>query len=271
MLTLKKSLLALVFSAIACLTFAQEKPADIENQYCLEGSKDCSFVLFSEKSNKTLVINAKRADQALSPFSTFKIANSIIGLELGLISNAEQVLKFDKEKYPVQAWWPSVWKLPEYTLTSAFKFSMVAVYRQLATDIGRMNMQKSLNDFAYGNQNITSGLDSFWLNGSLKISANEQITFLQKLHNNTLSLKPNTLSTMKDIMLVGQNEHYKMYAKTGAGKVEDKSMLGWYVGFVENETGTHYFAFNFNRPTYKAMKKLRTQIVINHLRKSGII
>ncbi|WP_440877216.1 penicillin-binding transpeptidase domain-containing protein [Thalassotalea sp. PLHSN55] len=249
----------------------QAKPSSETTEYCLEGQIDCTLVIFSEQSQQKHVINAKRADTAFSPFSTFKVPNSVIGLELGLIENAEQVMSFDKEKYPPQQWWPSVWKLPEYSLSTAFKFSMVAVYRQLASDIGSANMQQALKRFNYGNQDISSGLDSFWLNGSMKISANEQITFLQKLNENTFSIKEKSLATIKQVMLAGQDAHYKMYAKTGAGKVDDNSMLGWYVGFVENKAGTHYFAFNFNRKTYGEMKKSRTQIVINHLKKLAII
>ncbi len=50
---------------------------------------------------------------------------------------------------------------------------MVAIYRHMATNIGKEKMQSYLSQFSYGNQDISSGIDNFWLNGSLQISALE--------------------------------------------------------------------------------------------------
>lgn len=249
--------------------FSQSKSQEIK--LCIEGDKSCTFVLLSESNNQLQIINKARAKTALSPFSTFKITNSVIALEQGVIKDSKQVLTYDKNKYPTQVWWPPVWKLPSYNLGSAFKYSVVPVFRQMATDIGQQHMQTSLERLNYGNQDISSGLDDFWLNGSLKISAVEQIKFLQKLNQNKFNLAPATISTIKEVMLVEATEKYKLYGKTGAGKVDGKTMLGWYVGFVENDNGVYYFAFNFNRDTYAQMKAERVTTVINHLKVAGII
>jgi beta-lactamase class D len=242
---------------------------------CHEGS-NCTFVLLSELNNSEQkshlkIVNDKRAKKQLPPFSTFKITNSLIGLELGLIKDPQQTLTFNKSTYPPQAWWPAVWKLPHYDLNSAFKYSMVAIYRQLASDIGAVEMQNYVEHFTYGNQDISSKLDSFWLNGSLKISALEQVKFLQSVYHNQFGLKSTSIKSLKSIMLVEENHDLKIYAKTGAGKVADGTMLGWYIGFVENKQGTHFFAFNFNRDTYAQMKIDRVKVAMNHLKELGIV
>jgi len=72
-------------------------------------------------------------------------------------------------------------------------------------------------------------------------------------------------------MFVEKMGNAKIYAKTGAGKIADGSMLGWYVGFVENSQGVHFFAFNVNRDTYTQMQALRVTMAMEHLKKSGII
>ncbi len=242
---------------------------------CDEGNELCTFVMmseFTEKSSvKNVIINKSRANTPLSPFSTFKITNTIIALDTGIIKDAQHPLSYDQNKYPPQPWWPPVWKMEQYNLASAFKFSMVAIFRQLATNIGEQEMQKYLHQFNYGNLDISSGLDDFWLNGSMKISAVEQVNFLQKLYHNEFSLQQNTLAKLKGVMLTSATNEYKLYAKTGAGKIDDKSMLGWYVGFVENATGVHYFAFNFTSESYAKMKASRVKVVMNHLRQAGII
>ena len=245
---------------------------------CKEGSHSCTFVLLSELkqndgSTKSAFnsINENRAKSPLSPFSTFKVVNSLIALDLGVIKNTKQKLTFNKDAYPVQAWWPPVWKLPHYDLTTAFKYSMVAIYRQLAKDIGEKNMLTYLKKMQYGNEDISSGLDSFWLNGSIKISAVEQIKLLQKIYHNQFDFNDQAIASLKDVMLVEAQPNYRLFAKTGAGKVDDGSMLGWYIGFVENNTGVHFFAFNFNSPTYAEMKANRVNIALNHLKKAGVI
>ena len=245
---------------------------------CQEGDQLCTFVLLSElnekdgsNQSKISSVNEDRANLSISPFSTFKIVNSLIGLELGVIKNKTQTLTFDKERYPVRAWWPPVWKLPHYDLSTAFKYSMVAIYRQLANDIGEKNMLSYLKKIHYGNEDISSGLDSFWLNGSIKISAMEQVLLLQKIYHNRLALNESSIEVLKDIMLVDSQPNYRVFAKTGAGKVDDGTMLGWYVGFVENSSGVHFFAFNFNSPSYAQMKANRIKIATNHLKLAGII
>ncbi|MEW6991868.1 penicillin-binding transpeptidase domain-containing protein [Colwelliaceae bacterium 6441] len=256
---------------ISGLLFIQSIATASEVKLCKEAKTDCTFVLLNDNNDQLTVVNKQRANQALSPFSTFKIANSLIGLDLQIIDDAKQPLTYDKSKYPTQPWWPPVWKLPSYNLANAYQFSMVPIYRQLASDIGEKNMKRYLKNFHYGNQDISTGIDDFWLNGSLKTSAVEQVKFLQKLHRHKLGLSDQTYQTMKQVMLVESTDEYKIYAKTGAGKVEDGSMLGWYVGYVEGVKGVHYFAMNFNRKTYAEMKKDRMNMAMNHLKQLKII
>lgn len=258
--------------------YSQFAMANDENMLCQEGDNTCTFVLLSEAKNantKTITklssVNEKRANLQLSPFSTFKVANSLIALDLGVIKETTQTLTYNKVAYPKQAWWPSVWTLPHYDLTTAFKFSMVAIYRQLAMDIGENNMQTYLRTMDYGNQDISSGLDNFWLNGSMKISAVEQIEFLKNVYYNKHAFNEQAIDKLKSIMLTETTPNYRLFAKTGAGKTSDGVMLGWYVGFVENSSGVHFFAFNFDSPSYREMKAKRIEVVRNHLKRANII
>ena len=107
--------------------------AKASSELCIANNNDCTFVLLSNAPSKTvsetttktegsqnsahvtqgsqitkesemlLLVNEKRARQRLSPFSTFKIPNSLIALEIKLIVTAQQKLLFDKDKYQTQA------------------------------------------------------------------------------------------------------------------------------------------------------------------------
>lgn len=297
------------------------------SELCQENNNDCTFVLLSETkreqvseviteasttneneqitqgtaytetSEKMMMINRQRAMLPLSPFSTFKIPNTLIAIDSGLVTSTKQVLSYDQSKYSKEAWWPSAWTKSEHDITSAFKVSMVPIYRQLATEIGQEVMQTYVANFSYGNQDISSGIDNFWLNGSLKISALAQVRFLQKMNKGQLPVSHKSVEQLKEIMLIEKNEHYSFYAKTGTGTINDDlsftvkqsnnalpvqntatntgkvqaSKLGWYVGFVENAQGVHYFALNISRDNYKAINAVRKSIARNHLRHAGVL
>ena len=199
----------------------------------------CTFVLKAEKSDVYKVINDSRAEVRLTPFSTFKIPNTLIALDLGVVGNLKEDLTFDPKVYPVQEWWPSIWYEAPITIREAFQSSAVPIYQQIASQIGAANMSQYLSKFDYGNQDMSSGIDVFWLNASLTISAKEQVDFLQRLFQSRFSVSEQIFSELKQIMLVEQTEDYRLYAKTGGGMLSSSQALGWYVGVVETATETY--------------------------------
>jgi beta-lactamase class D len=106
-------------------------------------------------------------------------------------------------------------------------------------------MKKQVNNLDYGNKDISSGLATFWLSGSIQISINEQINFLKKLCLHNLNgFSDKSIDAVKSIMLYETTTDYKLYGKTGTGDYSDNKVIGWYVGFVETDSGTKIFAMN---------------------------
>ncbi|WP_371185844.1 penicillin-binding transpeptidase domain-containing protein [Thalassotalea maritima] len=233
--------------------------------------RNCTFVLKSEDNGEYTIVNAERAQQRMTPWSTFKIPNSLIALDLGIIENTEVVLTFDRERYPVENWWPEIWYKKPISLQTAFKYSALPIYQTTAKKIGQDQMNQYLKAFAYGNQDISSGIDNFWLNKSIKISAKEQVDFLQRMYQRELPVSDNALAQLKRIMLVTSTSDYKLYAKTGAGGIGNGQYLGWYVGFVENKDGVYYFALNIDGPSFKEVGKMRIDAVMQQLQLAKVI
>lgn len=231
----------------------------------------CTFVLKNEKTQAYTVMNEKRANTAFTPYSTFKIANTLIAIETGVVKNLQQKLSFNREKYAVEKWWPSIWYEGPLPIRTAFQRSAVPIYQEMAMQIGEPNMQRYLNDFHYGNADISSGLDTFWLNGSIKISAKEQVEFLQRLFNKQLCIADSTLALFKDIMLVEETDEYKLYAKTGGGGIKKGAAIGWYVGVVEKADNRYYFAVNIEERSFKAVQKKRIDVATAALKKAGVL
>lgn len=231
------------------------------DEYKVEGC----FVLYDKKENKFIRYNPKRCAKRFTPASTFKIPNSLIALETGVIMDENEILKWDGVKRDRAEW------NKDQTLDSAFEFSAVWFYQEIARRVGEERMKKYVNDFAYGNRDVSGGIDQFWLRGNLRISPDEQITFLRKIHEKTLPVSERSNDILKKIMLMENNPNYKLFAKTGAGR-NGKKRLGWYTGFIEQNGNIYYFASNIEAEnTNENFLPARVEIARKILNELGLL
>ncbi|MCW8895210.1 penicillin-binding transpeptidase domain-containing protein [Sulfurimonas sp.] len=197
------------------------------------GKFDGTGVILDLNSSKRQIFGT-RAGERLNPCSTFKILHSMIALDAKAVKDENETLLWDKKvrEYPV-------WNR-DHSMRSAISVSTVWFYQEMAKRITTARMQEMLKKVNYGNTDISQSLTTFWLgNGSLKISVNEQIDFLDKLMHNRLPFTAQTINTIKDIITLEKQENYTLAGKTGSSK-----NLGWFVGFIEEKHSTKVFAFN---------------------------
>ncbi|WP_442266633.1 class D beta-lactamase [Tenacibaculum sp. ZS6-P6] len=172
------------------------------------------------------------------PASTYKIPNSIIALELGIVDNDSTLLKWNGNPRRFKLW------QQDLTFKKAFHYSCVPCYQEIARKIGVKRMQNYLAKLDYGDIKFDSTtIDNFWLQGNSKITQYEQINFLRRFYNTELPINKRTNSIMKKMMVINDNEVYKLSGKTGWSIVDEKSN-GWFVGFVEQKDNVIFFATN---------------------------
>lgn len=172
----------------------------------------------------------------LPPCSTFKIWNTLIGLEEGVIADADSVIPWDGIERPMKEW------NREHTLRTAIRHSVVPWYQELARRIGAERMQGWLDRIGYGNADISGGIDRFWLVSSLKITALEQVRMIRRLLDGKLPFTPGNVEILRSIINQGYDGFSTVYGKTGSGTLPDGRNQGWFVGYVERPTGNHAFA-----------------------------
>ncbi|MBD1915972.1 class D beta-lactamase [Leptolyngbya sp. FACHB-60] len=203
-----------------------------------------AIIIHDVNQNVTYEHNRDRNRQAFLPASTFKILNSLIALETGVIANDVAVLTWDGIERMIPTW------NQDLNLRRAFNLSAVWFYQVLARRVGHDRMQQWVSEAGYGNQAIGSpeAIDSFWLEGDLRITPQQQIEFLQRLHRNELPFSEETVATVKDIMIAERTPDYTLRAKTGwAGLGEaDQPQIGWYVGYLERGENVYLFATNID-------------------------
>lgn len=226
-------------------SIAADNPYEkVDIAHFMEGI-DGTFVFLDVAKDIRLVYNDKRANTRFSPCSTFKIPNTLIALETGFANGPDMTIKWDPIAYPKEEWWDTMLKpfgfdwARDHTLRSAFQNSCVWFYKELAKKTGAEKMQAYLDKFDYGNRDISGGIDSFWLESSLQISAVEQVDFLKHLVKNGPGLSEKTRHDGFSIFEKERRESRVLYAKTGGGKD-----IGWFVGIVENGGKQYIFALN---------------------------
>lgn len=236
---------------------------DFKTFYDAQGVEG-SFSLFSEKDSTYTLYNPSQFKTAYSPASTFKICNSLIGLESGVIFDENVIIKWDSIQRPNPNW------NKDHDLKTAFKNSTVWYYREMARRIGGKRMKAWLNKAEYGNADTTGGVDLFWLKGGLRISPEQQIDFLRRFNNYKLPFTKPTIDIVKNIMIVEDTLGYVLRAKTGWADNETEPSIGWYVGYVETKDNTYYFANCIQTKDFDKAKA-RIDITYQILRDLGII
>lgn len=254
-----------VLSVLIALVFSTQAGAEergLAELFAAEGV-DGTIVIASLKAGTTFVHNDARAQRRYPAASTFKIPNTLIAIEEKAVAGADSVFRWDGQKYAVPEW------NRDQTLESAFKISCVWCYQQLAERIGEETYRTVLRNIRYGELREPFSLTTFWLDGGLQISAEEQIDFLKQVYNRALPFSPNGYDTLRQIMLKEQTPAYSLWAKTGwAARTEPQ--VGWYVGYVETRQDVWFFATNLRIRTREDLP-LRQQLTHNALVEKGVI
>src|SRR6266480_1069125 len=183
-----------------------------------------------------------RSGEDRLPASTFKVPNSLIALETGVVADPDKdVFKWDGVTRSIEAW------NKDHTLRSAIAASAVPVYQEIARRIGAERMQKYLDLFEYGNRDIGGGIDQFWLTGNLRIDPIQQIDFVDRLRRGALPVSSHSQELVCGILPMTKSGDAIIRAKTGlVGAEIGKPSLGWLVGWAEKGSAQTVFALNLD-------------------------
>lgn len=236
--------IALIISLSCFCSFA-------ENEFLNDAIKDaisnrhiaCVFV--DCKSGKVITPDSIASSIRYAPCSTFKIWNTLIGVECKIIDSANMhFYTWDSIPRFFSAW------NRDLTLKEAFQASCVPAFQTLARKIGNERMEKWIAAINYGDKNISSGIDDFWLPSegkrSIEISPMEQAELIRKLVNNELPFSAESQSILKEVMISSKTSKGVCYGKTGSSKTNYKGIknqsIGWFVGYITNNDRAYSFS-----------------------------
>jgi beta-lactamase class D len=226
-----------VLLVVGGASFAQHTPVriqrDLSTYYDAYGVRG-TFALYDSSTQTYILYNPGQFEHPFTPASTFKICNSLIGLETGVIPDENYVIPWDSvHRNPV---WDK-----DHDLKTAYRNSTVWYYQELARRVGGERMKHWLDAAHYGNADTSGGIDRFWLSGGLRITPKQQLDFLRRLHDNMLPFSQRSITIVTSIMIARDTLGYILRGKSGWG-TQDGEEIGWFVGYVEAAGKVYYFA-----------------------------
>lgn len=231
-----------------------------------EAGQRGTFVLYDVTAEKLSASDAVLARERRSPCSTFKIPNTLIALETGVVDGEGFTLRWDGVQRPIDAW------NRDHTLASAMKHSTVWYYQEIARRVRGERMGPFLERFDYGNRDMSGGIDRFWLESSLQISPLEEVVFLDKLRRRALPVKAAHAELVERITTLDQGPGWVLRGKTGTCQAETTSHA-WLVGSTEVRGRAHVFALLLvgDGAATKALSEARRPLLERLLKKAGAL
>ena len=249
-------------------------PNNVNNDESLEAyfkqnNVQGTFGMFDNGKGSFNIYNVGRfRDSAYQPASTFKIINSLIGIETGRAVDTNLVISWNGLSHGR----PECDK--DMPMNEAFRISCPPWYQELARRIGKDTMQKWLDSLGYARRYkpfiIQNNLDTFWLDNSVKITADEQLGIVKQLYFDQLPFQKRTQRLVRGMMLQEKNSNYSLSYKTGWGFTEKGHSIGWIIGWIEENQHPYFFVLQIEHPSKNfAMPGTRLKILRDILKHYG--
>jgi beta-lactamase class D len=208
------------------------------------------FLLYELGVGEVMRAPAALCSARVTPASTFKIPHALAALDAGVLSGPDARMLYDGAPARFETW------RRDHTLASAMRYSVVWYFQRVARLLGDERERQYLARLEYGNQDSSSGLESFWLGGSLLISPDEQERFLVRLYSDTLPVAEAAMQGVRSVLVQPRGvvvnaegghpfsgpwpEDAVLSAKTGSSDDAGRSVR-WLVGHLERRPRSWVF------------------------------
>lgn len=231
-------LFGLIYLATGCSPNNVNEDKSLE-KYFADQKVTGVFGLFDNGQGDFTLSNTKHfRDSAFLPASTFKIVNSLIGLETGVVTDDSTTIPWDGITRQFPDW------NQDLSMYRAFRYSAVPWFQELARRIGKDTMQTWLDSLGYASRYgraVINRIDTFWLDNSIKITPDEQLGLVKKLYFDQLPFQRRTHEIVRRMMLMEENANYKLSYKTGWEHAENGDAIGWIIGWIEENKHPYFF------------------------------
>lgn len=217
---------------------------------------DGTFALMNNQRGDVTVYNLEMDTQRLSPGSLFKIAHTLIGIETSRIT--DEATRMPSDDTAIAA----------ITLKDAFDNNRNEYFQVLSNEIGTDTMHHWLQALSYGNM-LATDPENFWMNGDLKISADEQLGLMFKVYFDKLPLRKYAQQIVRDLMLKEDNTLYTYSYTTGTATTPNNEKLGLLAGWIEENRHVYFFTVTIKMRDEKDPEETAARITKKILESKG--
>lgn len=247
-------LIILVLSGITGCAGAQKEKIQIKSSQNFFAEKRGCFLLYNMKSGTFDKVIGETCNERFPACSTFKVPLAIMAFDSGVLDDERVILKWDGKKDSRDE------SNRDHNAKTWMRDSIVWFSQRITPQLGARKLQKYLDDFNYGNRNISAGITTAWLtqlnakNEGLKISAYEQVEFMKKLWTNSLPVSPKSLKLAREITYLETSPRgFRLSGKTGSNFYDEarRTHFGWFVAHLQNDNQEFIAVINFGdlKPT----------------------
>ncbi|MEM1054152.1 MAG: penicillin-binding transpeptidase domain-containing protein [Bacteroidota bacterium] len=198
-----------------------------------------TFVMLDTGTGLISRYNPERAATRFTPASTSKVFNGLVFLDQGVVADVDSMYAWDGVERSIRSW------NRDHSLRTGTEFSAVWLFQRLAREVSREGYAEVFARYPYGNATMGEPLEMAWLDGSWRVSADEQIAFIDALRTGDLPFSDAHQATIREILpLLVEGDGWRLKAKTGWGIPPEEPPIGWLVGWVERPDGDVVFAMN---------------------------
>lgn len=222
------------------------------------------IMLHNSVLNTFEVYNLQGTQNRYAPAASFNIMIALAGLETGVIRDTNMVMR-DSLNQPVAG------ISPDETMAMAFHRGDLPFLQQISRLVGKERMKFWMDSVKYGNMAVGIHIDSFWLDNTLRVSADEQLGLLQKLYYGKLPFQSRSQRLVKSLMLVDKTAKYQISYVLGSTSYAGKQ-VSWIVGWLEEKNRPHFFVLNVAAPaSFKSIDEVTRDILYEVLKEQDLL
>ena len=211
--------------------------------------RDGCFELYDMRTSKLVVrSNPRRCAERTSPCSTFKVPLALMAFDSSILKDETSRIKWDGTKTSRDEW------NRDQTASSWMQNSVVWFSQRLTPQLGMERVKAYLSRFDFGNQDMSGGLTTAWLESSLQVSPDEELRFWRRFWREELPVSKHAFDMTKKITFVAVSASgWTLHGKTGSGSVGAGGAnqipvlgLGWFVGHIARGDREYVFVTSYS-------------------------
>jgi hypothetical protein len=188
-------------------------------------------------------------DSAAMPGASFHTVLTLIGVETGRIMDSSATLN-------------------GITLNQAFRGDSLSFFQELARRVGQDTLQSWLDTLGYARRYDTpriAKLDSFWIDNSFRVTADEQLGVVKRLYFDQLPFQRRTHAIVSDMMVQSVSQDIKVAYHISENQEPNGSRIVWVQGWREKEKHPDFFVIQLRSEDPQADMKAAAARIIDRI------